>query len=63
MAGLNALQRELVRVGLAEEPKSRKTKYRQFKCHRCKHLMIKVPDSNVMYCPECGQFFLFDKVM
>lgn len=63
MAVLNALQRELVRVGLAEEPKAHKPKYRQFKCHKCKHVMVKVPESNIMYCPQCGQYFLFDKVM
>lgn len=63
MTALNALQKELVRVGLAEEPKARKPRYKQFKCHRCKHVMTKVPDSNIMYCEQCGQYFLFDKVM
>ena len=60
MSSLNALQRELVRVGLAEEPKERKIKYKQFKCHT---IMTKVPDSNIMYCEKCGQCFLFDKAM
>ena len=60
---MNALQRALVRAGLAEEPKERKVKSKQFKCHRCKHFMTKVPSSNIMYCPECGQYFLFDRVM
>ncbi len=63
MAGLNALQRALVDAGLAEQPKPRKKNIKQFKCHRCKHIMTKVPDSNIMYCENCGQYFLFDKVM
>lgn len=63
MSSLNALQRELVRVGLAEEPKERKIKYKQFKCHKCHTIMTKVPDSNIMYCEKCGQYFLFDKAM
>lgn len=63
MSALNALQRELVRVGLAEESKERKPKYKQFKCHKCRSVMTKVPDSNIMFCEKCGQYFLFDKVM
>ncbi len=63
MAVLNALQRALVDAGWAEEPKPQKPKYKQFKCHKCKTIMTKVPDSNIMYCSECGQYFLFDKVM
>ena len=63
MAGLNALQRALVQSGLAEEPKARKPRYKQSKCHRCKHVMTKVPDSNIMFCEQCGQYFLFDRVM
>lgn len=63
MTGLNALQKELVRVGLAEKPKERKMKYKQFKCHKCHNIMTRVPDSNIMYCDRCGQYFLFDKVV
>jgi rRNA maturation endonuclease Nob1 len=60
---MNALQRALVNAGLAEEPKQRKPHTKQFKCHRCKHVMTKVPDSNIMFCEQCGQYFLFDRVM
>lgn len=63
MAALNALQRALVDAGLAEAPKPRKRNGKQFKCHRCKHIMTKVPDSNIMYCEQCGNYFLFDEVM
>ena len=64
MADLNALQRALVDAGLVEEPKTtKKKKTKQFKCYKCQTVMTKVPDSNVMYCEECGQYFLFDKVM
>lgn len=63
MAGLNALQKALVDAGLAQEPKPRKRNGKQFKCHRCHNVMTKVPDSNIMYCEQCGQYFLFDKVM
>ena len=63
MTVLNALQRALVDAGLAEEPKPQKKKYKQFKCYRCHNTMTKVPDSNIMYCEQCGQYFLFDKVM
>ena len=60
---MNALQRALVNAGLAEKPKERKPHTRQFKCNKCKHIMVKVPDSNIMYCPQCSNYFLFDKVM
>ena len=63
MTALNALQRALVDAGLAKEPKPRKKNYKQFKCHRCKHIMTRVPDSNIMYCSECGNFFIFSEVM
>lgn len=60
---MNALQRALVNAGLAEEPKTRKPRPKQFKCHRCKTVMTKVPDSNVMYCTNCNNYFLFDRVV
>ena len=60
---MNALQRALVRAGLAQEPKERRPRGKQFKCHKCKHPMTKVPDSNIMYCEQCGNYFLFNEVM
>ena len=63
IAGLGPLQQALVEAGLAEMPKPRKPQGKQFKCHRCKSVMTKVPDSNVMYCSNCNNYFLFDKVM
>lgn len=63
MVALNALQKELVAKGLASMPKQRKRNTKQFKCHKCKHSMTKVPDSNIMYCEQCGNYFLFNEVM
>ncbi len=60
---LNALQRALVKSGLAEQPKEKKKhRGKRFNCHKCKTVMTKVPDSNIMYCEKCGQYFLFDSV-
>lgn len=59
---MNALQRALVKAGLAVEPKTRRPQGKYFKCHRCKTTMTKVPDSNIMYCSNCGNYFLFDRV-
>jgi len=62
MSNLNALQRALVNAGLAEEPKpKKKRKGKQFNCRRCGTVMTKVDDSNIMFCPKCGQYFLFDR--
>lgn len=64
MSNMNALQRALVKAGLAKEPKSkRKHRGKQFNCIRCGTVMTKVNDSNIMFCENCGQYFLFDKVM
>lgn len=64
MSNMNALQRALVKAGLAEEPKQkRRRRGKQFNCKRCGTVMTKMPDSNIMYCEKCSQYFLFDKVM
>lgn len=60
---MNAIQQALVNAGLAEEPKTRRPRPKQFKCHKCHNVMTKVLDSNIMYCNRCGQYFLFDRVM
>ena len=60
---LGPLQKALVEAGLAEMPKPQRRNMKKFNCHRCKHPMTRVPDSNIMYCEQCGQYFLFDKAM
>lgn len=62
---LTALPRAMVKSGLIQtediKPK-KKRKGKEFKCHKCNTVMTKVDDSNIMYCPNCGQYFLFDKI-
>lgn len=58
---MNALQRALVRAGLAQEPKEKRKHYKQFKCHQCNSNMIQIPGTNTMACEKCGQYFVFDK--
>ena len=58
---LNALQKELVRTGLVEEPQSRKHKQKKFKCRMCGAPMNVIEDSNVMVCTadKCKNYYLF----
>lgn len=58
---MNALQKALVGAGLAEEPKPRKVRHKQFKCHKCGETMVHPDWGNFMYCPNCDStsFFLF----
>ncbi len=58
---MNALQRALVKAGLAQEPKEKQKHRKQFKCHQCGSKMIQVLDTNVMACENCNQYFVFDK--
>ena len=58
---MSALPRALVRAGLAEEPKEKKKRYKQFKCHNCGSRMIQIPETNTMACENCNQYFVFDK--
>lgn len=58
---MNALQCELVRVGLAEEPKLRKPRQRKFKCKKCGGDMIPQDGTNVMVCQNCDNYFIFTK--
>ena len=60
---LGPLQKALVQAGLAEKPKAQRKRFKKFNCRKCENIMIKVPDSNIMYCNNCGSYFLFDKVM
>lgn len=60
---LNALQKELVEKGFAEEPKPRKQrKQKNFKCRVCGAPMNIIEDSNIMTCSSdrCRNYFLFD---
>lgn len=58
---LNALQKALVGVGLAEEPKSRKPRHKKYKCRICGAPMQFVEDSNIMVCTgeKCKNYYLF----
>ena len=58
---MNALQKELVRVGLAQEPKEKRKRYKKFTCHQCGAPMHQVSDTNTMACEKCGQYFIFNK--
>lgn len=59
---MNALQRALVAAGLAEEPKKKNRRGKDFKCNRCGETMIHPDDCNFMYCPNCDkQYFIFSK--
>ena len=58
---MNAMQRALVNAGLAEKPKDRKRRGKQFKCNKCGEVM-EHPEwaSNVMWCPKCdSSYFIF----
>ena len=59
---MNALQRALVNAGLAEEPKEKKHKFKQFKCFNCGGRMIQIPDTNTMACEKCHQYFVFNNI-
>ena len=58
---MNALQRALVRAGLAEEPKEKRKHYKQFKCFNCGARMVQIEETNTMACEKCGQYFVFQK--
>ena len=58
---LNALQKALVESKLAEEPKPRKRKKKNFKCKVCGAPMKIIDDSNIMVCSgdKCKNYYLF----
>ena len=63
---MNALQRALVKAGLAEKPKERKRRNRKkFTCHKCGAPMIQLEDTNIMVCSKEDKnhtsFFIFDR--
>ena len=58
---MNALQKALVQSGLAETPKPRrKKKGKEFKCKQCGQVMYRPEGTNVMVCPECKNYILFN---
>lgn len=59
---MNSLQKALVSSGLAQTPKERKNKPREYKCRKCGAPMIQVEYTNTMSCsnPKCSNFFIFD---
>lgn len=57
---MNALQKSLVNAGLAEKPKERKRKPREYKCRQCGAPMIQIEGTNTMACSSCKNFFIFD---
>ena len=61
--GLGPMQKALVKAGLAEKPKARKNRGKEFKCRKCGAPMIKISDTNIMSCSNCNNYFIFDKVM
>lgn len=58
---MNSLQKALVEAGLAKEPKERKRKGKEFKCHKCGEVMTNPDGINVMYCEKCNSpsYFIF----
>lgn len=57
---MNSLQKALVNAGLAEEPKDRKRRGKQFKCNKCGEVMEHPDGMNVMFCPKCdSSYFIF----
>lgn len=58
---MNALQKALVQSGLAETPKPRRKKReREYKCKQCGNVMYRPEGTNVMVCPECKNYVLFN---
>ena len=57
---MNSLQQALISAGLAQMPKERKNKPREYKCRKCGEPMIKVEGTNTMACSSCKNFFIFD---
>lgn len=57
---MNSLQKALVNAGLAEEPKERKRRGKQFKCNKCGEVMEHPDNMNVMFCKDCdSSYFIF----
>ena len=57
---MNSLQKALVSSGLAQAPKERKNKMREYKCRKCGAPMVRIENTNTMACSSCKNFFIFD---
>lgn len=59
---MNDLQRKLVEAGLAKAPRTRKRGRRKnMTCRRCGEVMERKDATNVVVCPNCGNYVIFDK--
>lgn len=58
---MNSLQKALVSAGLAEMPKERTRKPREYKCRKCGQPMIQIEGTNTMACSNCKNYFIFDR--
>lgn len=59
---MGALQRALVRAGLAEPPKpKRKRPQKEIKCFKCGQPMIRIEETNTMACSnnKCSNYRIF----
>lgn len=57
---MNALQLALVNAGLANAPKEKISKQRIFTCRKCGEKMFSIPNTNIMACSNCKNYFIFD---
>lgn len=57
---MNELQMKLVAAGLARAPKTKRGRTRKIKCRKCGEAMERTPESNVVVCPECGNYIIFE---
>ncbi len=62
---MSAMQKALVEAGMAEAPKPRKRRLKQFNCKKCGAPMIRVEGTNTMACSskKCNNFYVFDKAI
>ena len=58
---MNALQKELVVKGFAQEPKPKKFTHKPITCRKCGHELIQEANENFAYCHNCNNFLIFDE--
>lgn len=59
MTVLGTMGRALVNAGLAEEPKARKRRNKEFTCKKCGQKMVKNENTNTMSCTNCSNYYIF----